>query len=334
MALAALAQTPRSAPTLARPAARRSPLAFTAPWLLAPMEGVTEPCFRDLVLSRNPATQLGGAFSEFVRVSEAPVPHHILARHLGPQRFEAPVGLQLMGSDLAMLAETARRAVACGAPLIDLNFGCPAKGSLRGCAGSALLEEPAALERVVRAVVDALPFTPVSAKIRAGVADASRVEDLARAAEAGGAALLTVHCRTRAEGYRPHIDWTRIARAVAAVAIPVCGNGGVRTHADLQRMRDETGCAFVMVGHGALADPWIFSGERVSRAQAARFLLDYAHTMRTRGEFGPGGVVARLKQLFHHWTAGQLFAGEDRRAWLRERDAGALLARLENFTQA
>lgn len=330
----ALSATRPAATTLDCAGDRRSRLPFTAPWLLAPMEGVTEPCFRDLVLARNPATQLGGAFTEFVRVSRAPAPHRVLRRHLGSTCFDAPVGLQLMGSDLARLAATARSAVECGAPLVDLNFGCPAKGSLRGCAGSALLEEPAALERVVRAVVDALPATPVTAKIRAGVDCATRVEELARAAEAGGACLLTVHCRTRAEGYRADTDWTRIARAVAAVSIPVCGNGGVATHADLQRMRDETGCAYVMVGHGALADPWVFSGRRVSRAESARFLLDYAIAMRTRGQFPAGGIVARLKQLFHHWTAGELFAGVDRRAWLRERDGGVLLARLERFARA
>jgi len=313
---------------------RRGRLPFTAPFLLAPMEGVTDPCFRDLVLARNAATALGGAFTEFVRVSEVPTPHHVLQRHLGPQRFDAPVGLQLMGSDLAKLAATARNAVECGAPLIDLNFGCPAKGALRGCAGSALLADPAALERVVRAVALALPATPVTAKIRAGVADASRVEELARAAEAGGAVLLTVHCRTRVEAYQDEVDWTRIARAVAAVSIPVCGNGGVTTHADLRRMRDETGCAFVMVGRGALADPWIFSGTRPSRGEAARFLLDYADAMRTRARFPASGIVARLKQLFRYWSAGPLFAEHERRAWLQQRDAAGLFARLEALAQA
>jgi tRNA-dihydrouridine synthase C len=308
-------------------------LPFTAPWLLAPMEGVTEPCFRDMVLARNAATELGGAFTEFVRVSEVPTPQHVLRRHLGPQRFDAPVGLQLMGSDLGKLAATARNAVECGAPLVDLNFGCPAKGAIKGCAGSALLKHPAALEEVVRAVVDALPDTPVTAKIRAGYDDATRIEELARAAEAGGAAMLTVHCRTRAEAYQPQVDWTRIARAVGAVSIPVCGNGSVATHADLQRMRDETGCAFVMVGRGALADPWIFSGRKVSRAEAARFLLDYADAMQTRAQFPAGGIVARLKQLFRYWTAGELFAELERTAWLRDNDGAGLLARLAEFAR-
>jgi tRNA-dihydrouridine synthase len=113
----------------------------------------------------------------------------------------------------------------------------------------------------------------------------------------------------------------------------VCGNGGVTTHADLQRMRDETGCAFVMVGRGALADPWIFSGVPVSRGQAARFLLDYAGALRTRSGFHAAGIVARLKQLFRYWSAGRLFAEHERRAWLQQRDAAELFARLESLAR-
>jgi tRNA-dihydrouridine synthase C len=306
-------------------------LPFTGPWLLAPMEGVTEPCFRDLVLALHeddPASGLGGAFTEFVRVVDRPMPAHVLQRHLGRRSSPIPVGLQLMGNDLGALAETAAQAAAGGAPLVDLNFGCPAKGALRGCAGSALLRDPGRLEEVVRAVVEALPATPVSAKIRAGYDDAERVEELARAAEAGGAALLTVHCRTRAEHYHPEVDWSRIARAVAAVSIPVCGNGGVALHADLERMRAATGCALVMVGQGALADPWIFSGRQVGPAQAAGFLCDYVAALGARWGRPARECVARVKQLLRHWTAGGLVDGA-RTEWLREGDPEALLARLE-----
>jgi tRNA-dihydrouridine synthase C len=305
----------------------RPALPFTAPWLLAPMEGVTEPCFRDLVLARNGVEALGGAFTEFVRVVREPLPARVLRAHLGPLRFAAPVGLQLMGADAAALAETARRAVAAGAPLVDLNFGCPAKGALAGCAGSALLRDPRGLEDLVRAAVLAVGgAAPVTAKIRAGFDDDRRLEDLARAAEAGGAALCTVHCRTRREHYAPAVDWGRIARAVLAVSIPVCGNGGVRSHADLERMRRETGCRYVMVGRAALGDPWIFGGRAVRAADAARFLLDYAQALRARGRCGERGAAGRLKQLLHHWTAGGLV--DDPRGWLREPDPGRLLARL------
>ena len=309
-------------------------LPFTAPWLLAPMEGVTEPCFRDLVLARNAPEALGGAFTEFVRVSVAPVPERVVRRHLGPSRFAQPVGVQLMGADLGRLALTARNAADAGAALIDLNFGCPAKGAIAGCAGSAMLRDPGSIERTVRAVAEAVPQVPVTAKIRAGFDHAGQVEELARAAEAGGAAMLTVHCRTRAEAYQPEVDWTRIARAVASVSIPVCGNGGVNVHADLDRMRRETGCALVMVGRAALGDPWIFSGRRVTRGEAARFLAEYAQTMRGRTQWPGGGIAARLKQLLRYWAAGDLVPDEaERVGWLRERDGTALLARVAEIAR-
>lgn len=294
------------------------------------MEGITEPCFRDLVLARNPPAALGGTFTEFVRVVEHALPAHALRRHLGESRSPQPVGMQLMGADLDALAETARRAAEVGARLVDLNFGCPAKGALRGCAGSALLREPRKVEALVRACVSALGELPVTAKIRAGYDDDRLLVDLARAVEAGGAALLTVHCRTRAEAYSEHADWSRIARAVAAVSIPVCGNGGVGAHTDFERMQSETGCAFAMVGRGALADPWIFSGRRVEAAEAARFLLEYADALQARGGAGIGGAAARVKQLLHFWTAGD-FIGDDRGAWLREREPERLLGRLAEF---
>ena len=308
-------------------------LPFTAAPLLAPMEGVTEPCFRDLVLERNDARVLGGAFTEFVRVSVAPIPRAVLRRELGPKRFAQPVGVQLMGNDLEHLARTARNAVAAGAPLVDLNFGCPAKGAIAGCAGSALLRDPSALERVVRAVVGAI-HVPVTAKLRAGYDDTSQIEELARAAENGGASLVTLHCRTRAEAYCDAVDWTRIARAVRAVSIPVCGNGGIATHGDLARMRRETGATFAMVGRGALADPWIFSGRRATRGEAARFLVEYADTMRERLSFPAGGIGARLKQLLRYWTAGGLVPdAATRLGYLRER-AEALLTRLRREADA
>lgn len=305
-------------------------LPFTSPWLLAPMEGITEPCFRDLVLETNPAWALGGAYTEFVRVVDRPLPAWKLREHLGPSRFETPVGLQLMGSDLDALGETARRAVEVGAPLIDLNFGCPAKGAIADCSGSGMLRDPARLERTVGAVrraLDELPNARLTAKIRAGFDDDSRLVDLARAAEAGGAEFLTVHCRTRKEAYCDEVDWRRIARAVGAVAIPVCGNGSVVTHADLERMRSETGASFAMVGRGALADPWVFSGHAASPAEAAGFLLEYARRLMERHGAKRSGAAARVKQLLRYWTAADLL-GADRKSWLQEADSERLFARL------
>lgn len=261
---------------------------------------------------------LGGAFTEFVRVSDQALPEKFLRRHLGRANHQAPVGLQIMGAAVDAVAETARRAEQVGAPLVDLNFGCPAKGALRGCAGAGLLDHPAKVEELIAACVAAVESIPVTAKIRAGGEDDSRLEEIARAVEAGGAGLLTVHCRTRREGYRDTADWERLRRAVAAVSIPVCGNGGIDVHADLGRLRSETGCAFVMVGRAALADPWIFSGREVGRSEAAGFFVEYAERLQRAG--APSRKVAgRIKQLIRNWRAAGLFdAG--RETWLDARD--------------
>jgi tRNA-dihydrouridine synthase B len=293
------------------------------------MEGVTESCFRDLVLQRNPADALGGAFTEFARVVEAPLLPRNIQSHLGPKRHAAPVGLQLMGQRDDALAETARVAEEMGVPLVDLNFGCPAKGALRTCAGAALLGDPRRVEQLVSACVRAVRAMPITAKIRSGGENDSDLEQLAAAVEAGGARLLTVHCRTREEGYRGAGDWQRLRRAVAAVSIPVCGNGGIESHAHIQRMIAETGCAYAMVGRAALEDPWIFSGRTVSRAEAARFLLDYARLLSERDGASAIKVVGRLKQLIRRWRAGGLF-DESREWWLGQRDPLVVLGRLSS----
>lgn len=335
----------------------RHPLPFTAPALLAPMEGVTEPCFRDLVLARNPPTHLGGTFTEFVRVVDHPVPKAVLRRHLGRARDDArsefatrhatrgeatadrtspAVGLQLMGSDLAAVEATAAHAAELEVALVDLNFGCPARGALSTCAGSALLRSPHRVEELVRAAVRGVEDRlPVSAKIRAGYDDDAHVEAIARAAESGGASLLTVHCRTRAEGYRADaVDWNRIARAVRAVSIPVCGNGGIDTFDDIERMRTRTGAAFAMIGRGALRDPWIFSGCAVDFDTASAFLAEYFDTLVARGSFAPAGALARSKQLVHYFRAGGVIESlGGPKVWLAETDPTRFRARLGARTQ-
>ncbi len=311
-------------------------LPFTSPWLLAPMEGVTDPCFRDVVLDRLDPRHLGGAFTEFVRVSVAPIPEWKMREHLGPRRYGQPVGLQLMGSNPGLLAASADAAIRAGAPLVDLNFGCPSKGAFKDCAGSALLDHPGRIEELVRACVDAAGGrVPVTAKMRCGIREDSQLEDVARAAESGGAVMITVHCRTREERYQDCADWGRVTRAVAAVKVPVCGNGGVETHADLERIRRETGCRYAMVGRAVLGNPWIFSGRQASAAESARFLLDYAEALRSGRGFNDKGAVGRVKKLLWYWTAGGLFSDEaEKDRWLRDDRPQRLWAWLEERSAA
>ena len=149
------------------------------------MEGVTEPCFRRLVLERNPADALGGAFTEFLAVVGHAAKGGGSASTWVSAVSRAPVGVQMMGSDPDLLAESARRAVEVGAPLVDLNFGCPTPGTLRTCAGSGAAagagrDRADRGGRVARDRGD-----PTTAKIRAGFSDDLLLEDLARAAEQG-----------------------------------------------------------------------------------------------------------------------------------------------------
>jgi nifR3 family TIM-barrel protein len=311
-----------------------SDLPFTSPWLLAPMEGVTDPVYRRLVLGLHRPEDLGGAFTEFLRISQRSAKIEEVARHMGLDSSPIPVGLQLMGSDRDRMAESARAAVRAGAVLVDINFGCPAKGALKGCAGSSMLQDPAGLQEMVHAIAKAVAEessgqVPVTAKIRAGYNNANAVADLARAVEQGGAQLLTVHCRTRAEGYCKEVDWTRLAAAAQAVQIPVCANGGIESHADLERVRGETGCAFAMIGRAALGNPWIFSGETVTTERSAQFLIDYWDAIVATPKGHARAANGKIKQLLRLWTAGDLVPDEAARAvWLRETNTEAQIARL------
>jgi len=232
------------------------------------------------------------------------------------------------------MAESARSAVQAGAILVDINFGCPAKGALKGCAGSSMLQDPNSVQALVQAVATAVAQessgqVPVTAKIRAGYNDANSVADLARATEQGGASMLTVHCRTRAEGYCPEVDWTRLKTAAQAVSIPVCANGGIEQHADLERVRGETGCHFAMIGRAALGNPWIFSGESVSTARCAQFLVDYWNAIVASPKGTQRGAHGKVKQLLRLWTAGELVPdAEARTTWLREKDPEAQYRKL------
>lgn len=283
------------------------------------MDGVTDACFRDLMMETHPPEVLGGAFTEFVRLHQLVPPSHVFNKHLGPNRYATPVGLQFMGKNIDLLRKSAAAVADLGVPLLDLNFGCPARGAKKGCVGSALLDFPQDLTPIIDACVEGVAGRiPVTAKIRAGVNDDSLLEDIVRAVDASGASLLTIHCRTKKEAYDENaIDWQRIARARKLTTMPICGNGGVTDLISAERMRQETDCEFVMIGRAALANPWVFSGYQATRAEAAEFLIAYADKMLVGG-CTPKKALARLKQMIRFWQVSDLVQDEDdRRTWLR-----------------
>lgn len=227
--------------------------------LLAPMEGLADALLREVL------TGIGGydwGICEFVRVSGSVLPVRTFQRvcpellNGGKTAAGTPMRVQLLGSDPHFMAENARRLVGLHPAGIDLNFGCPAPTVNRHRGGAALLGEPELLHGIaaaVRAVVPAdIPFT---AKMRLGIDDTSRAVDNAQALAAAGVDELIVHGRTKVDGYRPPARWAWIDRVRAAVAIPIIANGEVWTVEDFARCQQETGCADIMLGRGAIADP-------------------------------------------------------------------------------
>jgi tRNA-dihydrouridine synthase C len=233
--------------------------------LLAPMEGLVDDLLRDVL------TRVGGydrAVSEFIRVSGSLLPVRAFLRSCpelareGRTAAGTPVVVQLLGSDPACLADNAARLAALSPAGIDLNFGCPAPTVNRHGGGATLLADPERLFAIVAAVRRAVPVAiPFTAKMRLGVHDTSRTLDCARALEAGGIDALVVHARTRAEGYRPPAHWEWVARIDEVVQRPVIANGEVWTATDHSRCCALSGCDDVMIGRGAVADP--FLAERI-----------------------------------------------------------------------
>lgn len=304
---------------------------FDPPFVLAPMEGVTHRVFRDLVLD---AGGPGAAWTEFLRVSQVPLRPAAIARELGPPRADVPVGVQLMGTDPDVLAETARNAVRAGAPMIDLNFGCPAPVVFNKRAGSAMLDHPERLQALVAAVARAVEV-PVTAKVRLGTTDASRLQEIVRAVEAGGAAGLTVHARTRADQYAHPARWEHLARVREWTRLPLIGNGDVLCWDDAERMARACGVDGVMIGRGALRDPWLLSRLRarargepapeVGPAQVLAFHTRYRDDM-LRGGAGERGVLGQLKQLYRRLEVGLPLDDAARTALLRAPTLAALEA--------
>lgn len=226
---------------------------------LAPMEGVLDHPMRELLC------ELGGfdyCVTEFVRVTNQLLPPRVFHRLCpelkqgGKTRNGTPVVVQLLGGNATMLAANAARASELGAPGIDLNFGCPAKTVNRHDGGAALLKSPERLYNIVSEVRQSVPdIIPVTAKMRLGFEDKSLALENASAIEAGGAAHITVHARTKVEGYAPPAHWQWLHKIQRQVSIPVIANGEVWNVSDYKQCRNISQCEDVMVGRGAIRTP-------------------------------------------------------------------------------
>jgi len=226
---------------------------------LAPMEGLVDDILRDVL------TQVGGidwCVTEFIRVTERLLPDHYFYKfaselhHGSKTRAGVPLRLQLLGSDPVCLAENAAFACELGAPVLDLNFGCPAKTVNRSRGGAVLLKEPELLHSILGHVRRAVPaHIPVTAKMRLGFESPDGALDCARALADGGAEQIVVHARTKVDGYKPPAHWEWIARIQEVVKVPVVANGEIWTVEDWRRCREICGARDIMLGRGLVARP-------------------------------------------------------------------------------
>jgi len=267
---------------------------------LAPMEGVGDRCFRKAMAS------IGGfdeAVRDFLRV---PTNAHVksLAKvYVADELAPIPLAAQIMGSDPDLMAEMAEELAQKGAPRIDVNCGCPSNTVTGRGAGSSLLKDPSILHEVARAVVRAVTI-PVTIKMRSGYEDISLFEENILAAQESGVRYITLHPRTKVDGYGPPARWDLIARAKSLLRIPLIGNGDILTVNDAITMLRTTGCDGLMIGRGSIINPFIFHEIRAHYSQIPyepkwESLLGFfdAFIAETPEDFSTKLRVNKLKQL-------------------------------------
>ncbi len=270
--------------------------------LLAPMEGVGDRCFRKALAT------IGGfdeAVRDFLRVPRNAHVESLAKEYIADELLPIPLAAQLMGSDPELMAAMAQEMEKRGATRVDFNCGCPSKIVTGRGAGSSLLQDPRFLQEVASHMVKAVSI-PVTIKMRSGFEDISLFEENLLAAQESGVAYITLHPRTKVDGYGPPARWDLIARAKQILRIPLVGNGDILTPQDAVRMLKETGCDALMIGRGAVANPFIFneikahfqggSYEREDDALSTYFATYLAHIPPGTT---PRTAVNKLKQILN-----------------------------------
>jgi nifR3 family TIM-barrel protein len=271
---------------------------------LAPMAGITNAPFR-LV-----ARECGSGLTTSEEIDAGSLlldsPHAAqIAAHYPEER---PLAMQLLGADADLLARAAERAQSLGADIVDLNMGCPMPKITGKGKGAALMRDLTKTALILRAMRKAVSV-PLTIKIRGGWDDTHlNAAEVAQMAEAEGVDAITVHPRTRSQRHTGKAPWSIIREVVQAVGIPVTGNGDVRSMAEARRMVAETGCGSVMIGRGALGQPWIFEeafDTQPAEAQRRRIHeVITRHLALIRAHFPPHHALVQTKKHLAWYAAG------------------------------
>lgn len=223
--------------------------------VVAPMAGISNMTFRRICKSMGASLVV----AEMVSDKAITFGNEKTFELLKMNEDERPISQQIFGSDISSFVEAAKIVEKKMHPdIIDINMGCPVpKVAIKNQAGSALLKNPEKVGQIVKAVVESVRV-PVTVKIRSGWdANSINAVEIAKICEKNGASAITIHARTRAQGYSGKADWSIIKKVVEAVSIPVIGNGDILSCYDAKRMLEETKCSAVMIGRGLLGNPWL-----------------------------------------------------------------------------
>lgn len=282
---------------------------------LAPMEGVGDSSFRKAIAS------IGGfdeAVRDFLRVPSNAHVKSLSRVYCADELAPIPLAAQIMGSDTDLMAEMAQELVLRGASRIDVNCGCPSHTVTGRGAGSSLLKDPNVLHEVAKAVVQAVSI-PVTVKMRSGFENISLFKENLLAAQESGVRYITLHPRTKVDGYGPPARWDLIAEAKSILKVPLVGNGDILTVENALDMLKMTQCDGLMIGRGSVINPFLFQHIKAHFAgkpyvptweQLERYLDIYADSIEPFTS--PKNRVNKLKQLL-----GFLFKGSAKLLGLR-----------------
>ncbi|PKN77536.1 MAG: tRNA dihydrouridine synthase DusB [Deltaproteobacteria bacterium HGW-Deltaproteobacteria-1] len=306
--------------------------------VLAPLAGITNLPFR--LIARRFGCDM--CFTEMISANGLIRESAKTIEYLKTCPEDQPLGIQLFGADPGVLAQAAVIVSDFHPAVIDINMGCPVKKVIKAGAGAVLMRDPALAGRIIKAVVDAVSV-PVTVKIRSGWSQKSiNAIEISKIAEDSGISAIIVHGRTVDQGFSGHVDWSVIARVKNAVKIPVIGNGDIRQPEDARKMRSETGCDAVMIGRGALGNPWIFQGIHQPLADVVE---DYRPSLSQRmeiikqhwemEEYYLGKRIADKSFRKHllWYTRGLTGSGRFRETVGKMTDSDAMLAELDRYFQ-